>query len=201
MKEKGEIMKFNYLELAETIKERRLEKGISTRKLADKIGVSHAEISRFENGLKANFYFVPFIKMCKELDLDLFNLLDDVGLYEVDFDKLYYVMFKSKNENIFKIHARCEGEALRIALDFVMENNLIEIDETLENMLMAVVENPEDFNKKIIENFEKTNQLLHEKEEDFEEETEELDADSFMEMQCENCEYRCPHCGQCTLGE
>ena len=57
MKEKGEIMKFNYLELAETIKERRLEKGISTRKLADKIGVSHAEISRFENGIKANFYF------------------------------------------------------------------------------------------------------------------------------------------------
>ena len=61
--------------------------------------------------------------MCKELDLDLFNLLDDVGLYEVDFDKLYYVMFKSKNENIFKIHARCEGEAMRIALDFVMEKD------------------------------------------------------------------------------
>ncbi len=198
MKEKGEIMKFNYLELAETIKERRLEKGISTRKLADKIGVSHAEISRFENGLKANFYFVPFIKMCKELDLDLFNLLDDVGLYEVDFDKLYYVMFKSKNENIFKIHARCEGEALRIALDFVMENNLIEIDEKLENMLVAVVENPDDFDKKIIENFEKNNKLIDEKSESNEIE---LDADSFIEMQCENCEYRCPHCGQCTLGE
>ena len=198
-------MKFNYLELAETIKERRLEKGISTRKLADKIGVSHAEISRFENGLKANFYFVPFIKMCKELDLDLFNLLDDVGLYEVDFDKLYYVMFKSKNENIFKIHARCEGEALRIALDFVMENNLIELDETLQNMLMAVVDDPEKFDKKIIENFEKTNQLLYEdieeNDEDYEEESEELDADSFMEMQCDNCEYRCPHCGKCTLGE
>ena len=194
-------MKFNYLELAETIKERRLEKGISTRKLADKIGVSHAEISRFENGLKPSFYFIPFIKMCKELDLDLFNLLDDVGLYEVDFDKLYYVMFKSKSENIFKIHARCEGEALRIALDFVMENNLIEIDETLENMLMAVVENPKDFDKKIIENFEKTNQLLHKKEQDLEEKSEELDADSFMKMQYENCEYRCPHCGQCTLGE
>ena len=194
-------MKFNYLELAETIKERRLEKGISTRKLADKIGVSHAEISRFENGIKANFYFVPFIKMCKELDLDLFNLLDDVGLYEVDFDKLYYVMFKSKNENIFKIHARCEGEAMRIALDFVMENNLIELDETLENMLMAVVENPEDFDKKIIDNFEKTNQLPDRKDEEIEEENDELEAEDFIEMQCKNCEYRCPHCGKCTLGE
>lgn len=194
-------MKFNYLELAETIKERRLEKGISTRKLADKIGVSHAEISRFENGIKANFYFVPFIKMCKELDLDLFNLLDDVGLYEVDFDKLYYVMFKSKNENIFKIHARCEGEAMRIALDFVMENNLIELDETLENMLMAVVENTEDFDKKIIDNFEKTNQLPDRKDEEFEEENDELEAEDFIEMQCENCEYHCPHCGKCILGE
>ena len=51
----------------------------------------------------------------------------------------------------------------------------------------------------------KTNQLLYEdteeNDEDYEEESEELDADSFMEMQCENCEYRCPHCGQCTLGE
>lgn len=59
--------------------------------------------------------------------------------------------------------------------------------------------------KKIIENFEKTNQLLYEdteeNDEDYEEGSEELDADSFMEMQCENCEYRCPHCGQCTLGE
>lgn len=191
-------MKFNYLELANTIKERRLEKGISTRKLAEKIGISHAEISRFENGLKPNFYFIPFIKLCKELELDLYNLLDDVGLYENAEEKLFYVMFKSKEERIFKIHAKNDGHALRIAFDFVMENNLIEIDETSENMLVAVVENPDDFDKKIIENFEKNNKLIDEKSESNEIE---LDADSFIEMQCENCEYRCPHCGQCTLGE
>ena len=44
-------MKFDYLKLANIIKTRRNEKGISTRKLAEKIGISHAEISRFENGL------------------------------------------------------------------------------------------------------------------------------------------------------
>ena len=69
MKEKGEIMKFDYLKLAEIIKTRRLEKDISTRKLAEKIGISHAEISRFENGLKPSFYFIPFVKMCKELEI------------------------------------------------------------------------------------------------------------------------------------
>ena len=56
MKKKGEIMKFDYLKLANIIKTRRNEKGISTRKLAEKIGISHAEISRFENGLKPSFY-------------------------------------------------------------------------------------------------------------------------------------------------
>ena len=34
MKKKGEIMKFDYLKLANIIKTRRNEKGISTRKLA-----------------------------------------------------------------------------------------------------------------------------------------------------------------------
>ena len=187
-------MKFDYLKLAEVIKNRREEKGISTRKLGEKIGISHAEISRFENGLKPGFYFIPFIKMCKELEIDLFNLLDDVGLYQVNFDKLFYVMFKSKEENIFKVHARSEGEALRIAFDFVMENGLIKVDETLENMLIGVVENPEDFNEKIIKNFEKTNQLLHEDDDEIEE-----DFDS--ESCCENCEYYCPICGECTFGE
>lgn len=194
-------MKFNYLDLANTIKERRLEKGISTRKLAEKIGVSHAEISRFENGLKANFYFIPFIKMCKELDLDLYNLLDDVGLYEIDNDKLFYVMFKSKEEKVFKIHARCEGEALRFALDFVMENKLVELDKTIENMLVGVVENPEDFDKEVIDNFEKTNELLDKKESKFDEKNKEIDEETYLKMECENCEYYCPYCGECILGE
>lgn len=37
MKKKGEIMKFDYLKLANIIKTRRNEKGISTRKFAEKL--------------------------------------------------------------------------------------------------------------------------------------------------------------------
>ena len=82
-------MKFDYLKLANIIKTRRNEKGISTRKLAEKIGISHAEISRFENGLKPSFYFVPFIKMCQELKLDVEDLLIEVGLLDETIDKKY----------------------------------------------------------------------------------------------------------------
>ena len=104
MKKKGDIfMKFDYLKLAEIIKTRRNELGISTRKLAEKIGVSHAEISRFENGLKPSFYFIPFVKMCKELDLDLMDLLIDVGLLDEPIDKKYEVKVTNVNEDFFEI--------------------------------------------------------------------------------------------------
>ena len=45
MKERDKIMKFDYLKLADIIKTRRNDKDISTRKLGEKIGISHAEIS------------------------------------------------------------------------------------------------------------------------------------------------------------
>ena len=60
-------MKFDYLKLAEIIKTRRNELGISTRKLAEKIGTSHAEISRFENG--EDISLSNFLKLMRALDL------------------------------------------------------------------------------------------------------------------------------------
>lgn len=62
MKERDKIMKYNYLELAETLKEKRKEKGISTRNLGEKVGVSHTEISRIENGMRPHFSFVILSK-------------------------------------------------------------------------------------------------------------------------------------------
>lgn len=174
-------MKFDYLKLAEIIKERRNELGISTRKLAEKIGVSHAEISRFENGLKPSFYFIPFVRMCKELDLDLMDLLIDVGLLDEPIDKKYVVKVTNVDEDFFEIEAKNEKEAAMIVAKFVIENDIIEIDSDM----------PIDFEVEEIE---------EEIEEDFEEE-EEMNAESFMKMQCENCEYYCPYCGECTFGE
>ena len=47
-------MKYNYLKLAEILEEKREEKGYSTRELGEIVGVSHAEISRIENGMRPN---------------------------------------------------------------------------------------------------------------------------------------------------
>jgi len=175
-------MKFDYLKLAEIIKTRRNELGISTRKLAEKIGISHAEISRFENGLKPSFYFIPFVKMCKELDLDLMDLLIEVGLLNEPIDKKYVVKVSNVDEDFFEIEAKNEKEAAMIVAKFIIQNDIIEIDS----------DKPIDF---------EVEEIDEENEEELDEEQKELDAESFMKMQCENCEYYCPYCGECTLGE
>lgn len=175
-------MKFDYLKLANIIKERRNEMDISTRKLAEKIGISHAEISRFENGLKPSFYFIPFVKMCKVLDLDLMDLLKEVGLLDEPIDKKYEVKITNINEDYFEIMAKDEKEAAIIVAKFVIENEIIELDSNKEiNIEVEKIEEDDD--------------------EYFDEESEEIDAESFMKMQCENCEYYCPYCGECTFGE
>lgn len=178
MKEKGEIMKFDYLKLAEIIKTRRIEKDISTRKLAEKIGISHAEISRFENGLKPSFYFIPFVKMCKELDLDLTDLLEEVGLLEEKDDKKYIVKVTNIDENYFEIMAKNEKEAATIVAKFIIENEIIEIDS----------------NKRIdIE--------VEEIDEEFNEDDEEIEEEFSSEDFCKGCKFYCPYCSECTLGE
>lgn len=178
MKEKGEIMKFDYLKLAEIIKTRRIEKDISTRKLAEKIGISHAEISRFENGLKPSFYFIPFVKMCKELDLDLTDLLAEVGLLEEKSERKYEVKITNVDENYFEIMAKNEKEAATIVAKFVIENEIIELDS----------------NKRIdIE--------VEEIDEEFNEDDEEIEEEFTPEDFCKGCKFYCPYCGECTLGE
>ena len=163
-------MKFDYLKLAEIIKTRRNELGISTRKLAEKIGISHAEISRFENGLKPSFYFIPFVKMCKELDLDLMDLLIEVGLLNEPIDKKYVVKVSNVDEDFFEIEAKNEKEAAMIVAKFIIQNDIIEIDS----------DKPIDF---------EVEEIDEEKEEEIDEEQKELDAETFMKMQCKNCEY------------
>ena len=85
-------------------------------------------------------------------------------------------------EDYFEIEARNQKEAALIVAKFVIENEIIEIDTTI----------PIEFEVEEIE---------EEPEKDFEEDDNELDAESFMKMQCENCKHYCPYCGKCSLGE
>ena len=171
-------MKFDYLKLAEIIKKTRMEKNISTRKLAESIGVSHAEISRFENGLKPNFYFIPFIKLCKELDLDLFVLLKTIGLYDNDFKNIYIVKITNVNEDYFEIKAENDFDAASKVLEFVINNDIIEMD----------------FNKKFYIEAEQVDTISKE------EATENI-RKYYLNNECEICKYYCSKCGRCTFGE
>ena len=168
-------MKFDYLKLAYIIKTRRNELGISTRKLAEKIGISHAEISRFENGLKPSFYFIPFVKMCNELDLDLEALLKMVGLLEEKPEKKYVVRVVNADEDFFEISAKNEFEAAEIVAKFVIQNEIVDLD--FEEDFEVEVEEVDDT------------------------EDEEFNPDYSVKVNCEDCEYYCPYCGECTFGE
>ena len=180
-------MKYNYLKLAEILKEKREEKGYSTRELGEIIGVSHAEISRIENGMRPNFSFLILARLCKELEIDMMNLLDDAGVWNVDFDQLFYVIFKQDKENIFKVHARSEGEAIRIAFDFVCENQLIDFSLSKKNLLIGAVKNIKDLDKNIIENYEKTGQLCEENNG-----TEDMNNTDYNEEFEDNNDTNCP---------
>ena len=168
-------MKFDYLKLAEIIKTRRNGLGISTRKLAEKIGISHAEISRFENGLKPSFYFIPFVKMCNELDLDLEALLKMVGLLEEKPEKKYVVKVVNADEDFFEISEKNEFEAAEIVANFVIQNEIVDLD--FEEDFEVEVEEVDDT------------------------EDEEFNPDYSVKVNCEDCEYYCPYCGECTFGE
>ena len=113
-------------------------------------------------------------------------------------------MFKQEEEKIFKIHARSEGEAIRIAFDFVCENELIDFSKSKKDLLIGAVKNPEDFNKKIIENYERTGQLIDEEdvEIDLEITGDDEENDDVDGIICpEDCIYYCPNCGNCTARE
>lgn len=186
-------MKYDYLELANILKKRRENLKISTRKLGEKIGISNAEISRIENGLKPNFSFVILIKLCNELQLDLVEVLCCVGLLRPKEDKLFYVMFKQDDEIIFKIHAKNNIEAMLSAYDFVFENQLIDFTKSNKDLLIGVEDDINKFDNEIVKEYENSEEKLSE-DDDSEEE--------IVSVICpEDCLYYCPICGECLREE
>jgi len=187
-------MKYDYLELGKIIKEKREDYELSTRELAEKVGMSHSEISRLENGLKANIGVYSLAKICDVLDINIKFLLEDVGLYEEKEERLFYIIFKNKNLNCFKLHAKNEYEAMAKGLDFVMENELIELDKKISNVEVLVTEDEENLPTSLEEFDDRI-------EENIKENMIEDEGESSSESECETCKYYCPYCGECTFGE
>lgn len=150
-------MNYNYSNLMEWIRNKREEIGISQRELAKRTGISHSEISKIEGGLRGSFSFITLAKICKELDINIEILFDDIGLIEMKEEKEYYAIFIADEVKIFLIYAQTEGIALRKSFEFVMENNLIKMDsKDVDSIKFALSDNIEDFRKDYpneVENF------------------------------------------------
>lgn len=200
-------MNYNYSKLIEILIEERIKKNLSQRQLAKKIGVSNSEISKIESGMKPNFSFIILAKICKELDLDVEQLLFEIGLKKINNreEKEYYVLFKNVEEDIVVVHSNSNINAVLKAYDVVESNNLLKYDkEKIKSFEVYCTDNIEDF----MEDYpEAVNKLASRLEIELEEENDEIEEDFISENEengienCNSCEFYCPTCGKCNYGD
>lgn len=65
----------NHLLLAEILRNRRLELGLSLNTMAVRVGISHTEVSRIESGERQNYNLITLIRMCQVLKINFVRLL------------------------------------------------------------------------------------------------------------------------------
>ena len=127
-------MKYNYLKIAEIIKQKRLESGLSKRQLGNLVGVSDTEINRIETGMRTNFNLVLLIKLCNELDIDFVQLLQVAGYLDNNELKVYKVSVYYTDEKSYLVRARTPKSAYEMLSEFVNENRIFksEINDMLK---------------------------------------------------------------------
>jgi len=156
-------MKNNYMVLAEIIKSRRISLGYSLRQLANEVGISHTELARIENGNRQGINVVTLIQICKVLNLNFVNVLEESDFCEIEEDKLFYVLVKGVELNVFKIHAPNEARALLFIIDLLSENDLIKKDPSVKNLSIFATCEKEHFEKLFKEFQNKTEEEIAEK--------------------------------------
>lgn len=72
-------MRFDYYKLAKEVQKKRKKMAFSLRELESLTGISHAELSRIENGMRPNVGIINLIKLCEILNLDFVKLLKDTN--------------------------------------------------------------------------------------------------------------------------
>ena len=196
MKEKGDKMNIFNEKLVSYLKMRRIKKGFSQRKLAKIIGSNHSTICDLESGVNKKVDIFLVLRICVALEIDFNSMLNILGFDKPE-EKLYYILFKNSEENIFKVHAQTPEEARRIAYDFVYENNIIDFKKSDKNLLIGVADSMENFDKNVIDFFEKTGTIpkseidkIYQSLEEFEEENEGFLNENY-DLDDENT---CPYC-------
>ena len=182
-------MKKDYLIVADILKNRRLEQGLTLRELEEYSDVSRAEISKIERGERENINIRNLIKLCKCLEIDFIKLLEIAGYFDEEYARTYEVNVKKTTEKVFKVKARNENQALEIITNYVFNNNILDTkdDDVID---FSVQEINEEFDED-----------CDEIEEDYDEDCDEEEYECNENRDCKNCEYYCHICGECTFGE
>lgn len=178
-------MKKDYLIVADILKNRRLEEGLTLRELEKYSDVSRSEISTIERGERENINMRSLIKLCKCLEIDFVKLLEVAGYFDENYERTYEVEVKKTTEKVFKVKARNENQALEVITNYVFNNNILDSkdDDVID---FSVQEINEEFDEG-----------CEEIDEDYDEEEYECDE----KCACKNCEYYCHICQECTFGE
>ncbi len=180
-------MRFDYYKLAKILKERRLELGLTIRKVEDLTGINHSEVSRIENGLKPKIDIIALIKICEVLDLNFEKLLK-VTNYLVNENyrkrgmesmRKFKVLVQKSKQIEMEIGSESKEKAVEIVDEILKEVDLFELDgmEIANEFIEMEIEEIENDDEEIEEEF-----------------TEETD-----EKCCENCPYFCSECNRCLL--
>lgn len=175
-------MKKDYLIVAEILKNRRIEKGLTLRQLDVCTGISYAEISKIERGERENINIRNLIKLCKFLEIDFIRLLEVAGYFDEEVRKIYEVNVTKTTEKVYKVSAENEEKALEIITNYVFDNRILELNED-DKIDFTAEEIDEEFD------------------EEYEEEFDEDDDECEENCECKTCEYYCHICGECTFGE
>ena len=88
------------------------------RNLAARVDTSDTELKRIEDGERITPNLITLIKLCEELDLNLQFLLEDCDFLEEKVKKIYWVVVKYSDINLFQIEATTPEEAVRFILNF-----------------------------------------------------------------------------------
>ena len=140
-------MKYNYKYLGQQIKENREEKGMSRRNLAARVDISDTELKRIEDGERIAPNLITLIKLCRELEMNLQFLLEDSDFIETPTLKIFWVIVKYNELNLFKIEATSDVEAVKIILNFISSNDIVDIDGSHQNIEFFASDDRENINK------------------------------------------------------
>lgn len=111
------------------IKNKRNQKGISVRKLAELSGISPTTISDLENGNTKTHTFETMVKIAKVLDIDMNDFVENVNTFYMDVSKDYTITINRIDDNCVEFSSNDEGILLKLLKNFDYNVDEVKLDE------------------------------------------------------------------------